>query len=68
LLELDGTPNNKLGANPAGRVVGGRRRGRLVQLPLFRYLAASRPRAAVPLMNVINGGKHADNTIDFQGL
>src|SRR5262249_26335366 len=70
LLDLDGTPNKaKLGANAmlgvslaaahAGAVSCG--------LPLYRYLGGTNARTLpVPMMNVLNGGKHADNNVDFQ--
>jgi enolase len=70
LLELDGTPNKgKLGANAilgvslAVAQAAAKAKGE----PLYRYLGGDRARVLpVPLMNVINGGKHADNTLDFQ--
>ncbi|MFO0881502.1 MAG: phosphopyruvate hydratase [Gemmataceae bacterium] len=70
LLNLDGTPNKaKLGANATLGVslaVAHAAAGS-VGLPLYRYLGGTNARfLPVPLMNVINGGKHADNTIDFQ--
>ncbi|MFO0929496.1 MAG: phosphopyruvate hydratase [Gemmataceae bacterium] len=70
LLELDGTPNKaKLGANATLGVslAVARAAADAVGLPLYRYLGGANARVLpVPMMNVINGGKHADNTIDFQ--
>jgi len=70
MIELDGTPNKgNLGANAilAVSLAVSRAAAEAVELPLFAYLggvqAALLP---VPLMNVINGGKHADNRVDFQ--
>lgn len=70
LLELDGTKNkSKLGANAilavslaaakAGAICSG--------LPLYRYIGGTNARTLpVPMMNILNGGAHADNKIDFQ--
>jgi enolase len=70
LIELDGTPNKaKLGANATLGVslAVAKAAADAVGLPLYRYLGGTNARyLPVPLMNVINGGKHADNTIDFQ--
>ncbi len=70
LLELDGTPNKgKLGANALLGVslAVAHAAATSVELPLYRYLGGTNARILpVPMMNVINGGKHADNTIDFQ--
>jgi enolase len=70
LLELDGTPNKgKLGANALLGVslAVAHAAANSVELPLYRYLGGTNARyLPVPMMNVINGGKHADNTIDFQ--
>jgi enolase len=70
LLELDGTPNKaKFGANAILGVslAVARAAAQAKGQPLYRYLGGSAARTLpVPLMNVINGGKHADNTIDFQ--
>ena len=70
LLELDGTPNKaNLGANAilgvslACAVAAANSCG----LPLYRYVGGAKANILpVPMMNIINGGKHADNTIDFQ--
>ena len=70
LRELDGTENKgKLGANALLGVSLAVAKAAAAQLdqPLYRYLGG--PKAAllpVPLMNIVNGGVHADNTLDFQ--
>jgi enolase len=70
LIELDGTPNKgKLGANATLGVslAVAHAAAASVELPLYRYLGGTNARVLpVPMMNVINGGKHADNNIDFQ--
>jgi hypothetical protein len=70
LLDADGTPNKgKLGANAIlGVSLAVARAAALdVDLPLYRYLGGPLARVLpVPLMNVINGGAHADNNLDFQ--
>lgn len=70
MLTLDGTPNKaKLGANAMLAVSMATARAAAVAhgLPLYRYLGgANASILPVPCMNVINGGKHADNTVDFQ--
>lgn len=70
MLEIDGTPNkSKLGANAilAVSMACARASAQAHGLPLYRYLggvgAATLP---VPLMNIINGGAHADNNLDIQ--
>lgn len=70
LIELDGTPTkSKLGANAilAVSMAAARASATAHDLPLFRYLggvgALTLP---VPLMNIINGGAHADNNLDIQ--
>ena len=70
LCELDGTPNkSRLGANAilgvslATAKAGAESRG----LPLYRYIGGTQARVLpVPMMNIINGGVHADNPIDIQ--
>lgn len=70
LIELDGTDNkSKLGANAilgvsmAVAIAAAQETG----LPLFRYLGGSNAHILpVPLMNILNGGAHADNSVDFQ--
>lgn len=70
LVELDGTPNkSKLGANAILGVslAVARAAAASLSMPLFRYLGG--PSAAmlpVPMMNVINGGKHAEGALEFQ--
>ena len=70
MLAVDGTPNKgKVGANAmlgvsmaAARAAAGE-----LGLPLYRYLGGPGARVLpVPLMNIINGGAHADNSLDFQ--
>jgi enolase len=70
LREADGTENkSKLGANAllAVSMATSRAAAMALGLPLFRYLGGvSACTLPVPLMNVINGGAHADNNVDFQ--
>ena len=70
MLAADGTPNKaKMGANAilAVSMAAARAAAAATGLPLFRYLGgANASLLPVPCMNVINGGKHADNTVDFQ--
>jgi len=70
LLELDGTANKeKLGANAMLGVslAVAHAAAASVELPLYRYLGGTNARyLPVPMMNVLNGGKHADNNVDFQ--
>lgn len=70
MLDLDGTPNkSKLGANAllAVSLATARAAAELNQMPLYRYLGGVNARTLpVPMMNIINGGSHADNSIDFQ--
>jgi enolase len=70
LLELDGTENKgKLGANALLGVSGAvaRAAAQAHGLPLYRYLGGTAARTLpVPMMNILNGGSHADNTVDFQ--
>jgi enolase len=70
LIKLDGTPNKKrLGANAVLAVsLATARAAALYQdLPLYRYLGGPNARTLpVPMMNIINGGAHADNNVDFQ--
>ncbi len=70
MIELDGTPNKaRLGANAilAVSLAVARTAANSLRLPLYRYLGGSNASLLpVPCMNVINGGKHADNTVDFQ--
>ena len=70
LIALDGTPNKaNLGANAIlGVSMAVARAAALAQkLPLYAYLGGSgAARLPVPMMNIVNGGKHADNSVDFQ--
>jgi enolase len=70
LVELDGTPNKgKLGANAMLGVsmAVARASANELELPLYRYLGGPMARLLpTPLMNVLNGGAHATNTVDFQ--
>lgn len=70
LIELDGTPNkSRLGANAILGVsmAVARAAAEAVNLPLYSYLGgAGAVRLPVPMMNILNGGKHADNSVDFQ--
>jgi enolase len=70
LIELDGTPNKaKLGANAIlGVSMAVARAAALATgVPLYQYLGgANANRLPVPMMNILNGGKHADNSVDFQ--
>src|SRR6185369_14203693 len=70
LIGLDGTPNkNRLGANAILGVSLAVAKAAALEsgLPLYRYLGGVGARTLpVPLMNIINGGAHADNPIDFQ--
>lgn len=70
LNRLDGTPNKgRLGANAVLGVslACARAATRAGQLPLYQYLGQRKAyRLPVPMMNILNGGKHAHNTVDFQ--
>ncbi|SEP00737.1 enolase [Propionispora vibrioides] len=70
LLELDGTPTKaNLGANAILGVSMAAARAAAIEqgLPLYAYLGGSEAvRLPVPMMNILNGGKHADNSVDFQ--
>lgn len=70
MLELDGTPNkSRLGANAilAVSMAACRAAADECELPLFRYLGGPNAHMLpVPLLNVINGGAHANNNIEFQ--
>src|SRR5438477_5126323 len=70
MIEMDGTPNkSNLGANA---ILGvsmalAKAAAEACGLPLFRYLGGPGSRVLpVPMMNILNGGKHADNNVDFQ--
>lgn len=70
MIDLDGTPNkSKLGANAILAVSMAYARAKALsrKTPLYQYLGGSNAYILpVPCMNVINGGKHADNNVDFQ--
>ena len=70
MIALDGTPNKgKLGANAilAVSMAVCRASAHSARIPLYRYLGGLQARVLpVPMMNVLNGGVHADNTVDFQ--
>jgi enolase len=70
MIELDGTPTKaRLGANAllAVSLACARAAAQNAKLPLYRYLGGDGPlQMPVPMMNVINGGAHADNSVDMQ--
>jgi enolase len=70
LINLDGTTNkSKLGANAllAVSLATARAAANYLEVPLYRYLGGPNARTLpVPMMNIINGGAHADNNVDFQ--
>ncbi|SCB17011.1 phosphopyruvate hydratase [Rhizobium hainanense] len=70
MIELDGTPNkSRLGANAILGVslAVAKAAAQSANLPLYRYIGGAHARLLpVPMMNIINGGAHADNPIDFQ--
>jgi enolase len=70
LMDTDGTPNKgKLGGNAilAVSLATARAAADELGMPLYRYLGGSNAKTLpVPMMNVINGGAHADNSVDFQ--
>jgi enolase len=70
LIDLDGTPNKAtLGANAilGVSVAVAKAAANAYDLPLYRYLGGVNARTLpVPMMNILNGGKHADNTVDLQ--
>lgn len=70
LRETDGTDNkSSLGANAmlAVSMAVARAAAEALELPLYRYFGGISPRLLpVPMMNILNGGKHATNTVDFQ--
>ncbi len=69
LINLDGTPNKgRLGANAmlAVSTAVAQAAAKSEGLPLFKYINASATLLPYPLMNILNGGAHADNPIDFQ--
>lgn len=70
MIRLDGTEDkSNFGANAILGVsmAVARTAANALQIPLYRYLGGpSAKRMTVPMMNILNGGKHADNTVDFQ--
>src|SRR5882724_2129021 len=70
LITLDGTPNkSKLGANAmlAVSMAVAKAAAHEAGLPLFRYIGGTNAKTLpIPMMNILNGGAHADNKIDFQ--
>lgn len=70
MLELDGTPNK--GALGANAILGvsmavAKAAAEALDLPLYQYLGGSNSKVLpVPMMNILNGGKHADNNVDIQ--
>ena len=70
MIELDGTPNKaRLGANAILGVsmAVAKATAASLRMPLYQYLGGFNAKELpVPMMNILNGGKHADNTVDFQ--
>jgi enolase len=70
MIALDGTPNKgKLGANAilAVSMAVAKAAAEEASLPLFRYIGGTNAKTLpIPMMNILNGGAHADNKIDFQ--
>lgn len=70
MIDLDGTPNkSKLGANAilAVSMAVAKAAAEEAGLPLYRYVGGTNAKTLpVPMMNILNGGAHADNKIDFQ--
>ncbi|HPT76640.1 MAG: phosphopyruvate hydratase [Epulopiscium sp.] len=70
MIELDGTPNkSKLGANAILGVslAVAKAAAEALDMPLYQYLGGFNAKVLpVPMMNILNGGKHADNTVDLQ--
>ncbi|MFT4095047.1 MAG: phosphopyruvate hydratase [Niabella sp.] len=70
MIELDGTPNKgKLGANAllAVSMAAAKAAAEEAGLPLYRYIGGTNAKTLpIPMMNILNGGAHADNKIDFQ--
>ncbi len=70
MIELDGTPNKgRLGANAilAVSMAAARASANAFHLPLYRYLGGAGANVLpLPMMNILNGGAHADNNVDFQ--
>lgn len=70
LINLDGTENkSNLGANAmlAVSIACAKASAEALELPLYRYIGGTNARTLpVPMMNILNGGMHADNNVDFQ--
>ena len=70
MIRMDGTENkSKLGANAILGVsmAVAKTAAKALEIPLYRYIGGVSPkRMPIPMMNILNGGKHADNTVDFQ--
>src|SRR6185503_6538879 len=70
MIQLDGTANKgKLGANAllAVSMAAAKAAAEEANLPLFRYVGGTNAKTLpIPMMNILNGGAHADNKIDFQ--
>ncbi len=70
MIELDGTPNkSKLGANAmlAVSLATAKAAANFFGQPLYRYIGGTNAKILpTPMMNIINGGRHADNNVDFQ--
>ena len=70
MIELDGTDNkSNLGANAilAVSMATARAAAAFLELPLYRYIGGANAKTLpVPMMNILNGGAHADNNVDFQ--
>ena len=70
MIDLDGTENkSKLGANAilAVSLANARAAAAIQEMPLYRYIGGTNAKTLpVPMMNILNGGAHADNNVDFQ--
>jgi enolase len=70
MIEMDGTENkSKLGANAilAASLATARAAAAFLEMPLYRYIGGANAKTLpVPMMNILNGGAHADNNVDFQ--
>jgi enolase len=70
MIELDGTPNkSRFGANAilGVSIASARAASAFLDIPLFEYLGGMNANLLpVPCLNIINGGKHSDNNVDFQ--
>ncbi len=70
MIKLDGTPNKgRLGANAilGVSIAAARAVAKHYRMPLFRYIGGAHSRLLpVPMMNILNGGEHADNNLDLQ--